>query len=40
MMRRMMQWMDQVRWQRLQPMGKLANMLVKRLTGILQLMHE
>jgi transposase len=35
MMRYLQQWMDQLRWQRLQPMEKLANMLVKHLNGIL-----
>ena len=35
MMRYLQQWMDQLRWQRLQPMEKLANMLVKNLNGIL-----
>ena len=34
MMRYLQQWMDQLRWQRLQPMEKLANMLVKHLNGI------
>src|SRR5215469_1176737 len=28
-------WMDQLRWQRLQPMEKLANILIKHLPGIL-----
>lgn len=28
-------WMDQLRWQRLEPMEKLANMVVKHLQGIL-----
>jgi transposase len=31
----LMRWMDQLRWQRLKPMEKLANMLVKHLPGIL-----
>jgi len=35
MMRYLLQWMDQLRWQRLQPMEKLADMLVKHLQGIL-----
>ena len=35
MMRYLLQWMDQLRWQRLQPMEKLADMLVKHLNGIL-----
>ena len=35
MMRYLQQWMSQLRWQRLQPMEKLADMLVKHLTGIL-----
>jgi transposase len=35
MLRYLQQWMDQLRWQRLQPMEKLANMLVKHLNGIL-----
>ena len=35
MMRYLLQWMDQLRWQRLQPMEKFANMLVKHLQGIL-----
>src|SRR6266849_1054120 len=35
MMRYLLQWMDQLRWQRLQPMEKLADMLVKHLPGIL-----
>ena len=34
-MRYLFQWMDQLRWQRLQPMEKLADMLVKHLQGIL-----
>ena len=35
MMRYLLQWMDQLRWQRLQPMERLADMLVKHLQGIL-----
>jgi transposase len=35
MMRYLLQWIDQLRWQRLQPMQKLADMLVKHLPGIL-----
>jgi transposase len=35
MMNYLLRWMDQLRWQRLQPMEKLANMLVKHLPGIL-----
>ena len=35
MMRYLLQWIDQLRWQRLQPMEKLADMLVKHLPGIL-----
>ena len=35
MMRYLRQWMDQLRWQRLRPMEKLADMLVKHLPGIL-----
>jgi transposase len=35
MTRYLLQWMDQLRWQRLKPMEKLANMLVKHLNGIL-----
>jgi transposase len=35
MMRYLQQWIDQLRWQRLQPMEKLADMLVKHLQGIL-----
>ena len=35
MMRYLLQWIDQLRWQRLQPMEKLADMLVKHLHGIL-----
>jgi len=35
MMRYLLQWMNQLRWQRLQPMEKLADMLVKHLPGIL-----
>jgi transposase len=35
MMRYLLQWMDQLRWQRLQPMEKLADMLVTHLKGIL-----
>ena len=35
MMRYLFQWIDQLRWQRLQPMEKLADMLVKHLQGIL-----
>jgi hypothetical protein len=31
MMRYLESWIDQLRWQRLNPMGKLARMLVKRL---------
>ena len=34
-MRYLLQWIDQLRWQRLQPMEKLADMLVKHLPGIL-----
>ena len=34
-MRYLFQWIDQLRWQRLQPMEKLADMLVKHLQGIL-----
>ena len=34
-MRYLLQWIDQLRWQRLQPMEKLADMLVKHLQGIL-----
>lgn len=33
--RYLQQWMNQLRWQRLQPMEKLADMLVKHLPGIL-----
>jgi transposase len=33
--RNLLQWMDQLRWQSLKPMEKLANMLVKHLNGIL-----
>ena len=35
MMRYLRQWIDQLRWQRLEPMEKLADMLVKHLQGIL-----
>jgi integrase len=35
MMRYLKQWMNQLRWQRLQPMEKLADTLVKHLPGIL-----
>jgi transposase len=35
MMRYLLQWMDQLRWQRLQAMERLADMLVKHLQGIL-----
>jgi transposase len=31
----LLQWMDQLRWQRLRPMEKLADMLVKHQPGIL-----
>jgi transposase len=35
MLRYMNSWIDQLRWQRLKPMEKLANMLVNHLEGIL-----
>lgn len=35
MMRYLQRWIDQLRWQRLKPMEKLATMLVKHLDGIL-----
>jgi len=35
MMRYLQQWIDQLRWQRLRPMEKLADTLVKHLQGIL-----
>jgi transposase len=35
MMRYLLPWIDQLRWQRLEPMEKLADMLVKHLQGIL-----
>ncbi len=35
MMRYLQSWIDQLRWQRLKPMEKLATMLVKHLDGIL-----
>jgi transposase len=35
MMRYLQQWIDQLRWQRLQPMKKLAHMLLNHLQGIL-----
>ena len=35
MMRYLQQWIDQLRWQRLQPMEKLGRMLLNHLQGIL-----
>jgi transposase len=35
MLRYLNSWIDQLRWQRLKPMEKRANMLVNRLEGIL-----
>ena len=35
MTRYLLQWIDQLRWQRLEPMEKLADMLVNHLKGIL-----
>jgi transposase len=35
MMRYLESWIDQLRWQRLKPMEKLARMLLKHLDGIL-----